>query len=96
MLMSSLRTLVNNLFYESFDITFMGNKKKCQNINFFFFSHKKIFLTGFLISALRALISISHKLFVKVCYIINLMLIVCSVHANRERRIVPATNASIS
>ena len=34
-----VKALVNNQFYESFDITFMGNEKSCQNINFFFF-HK--------------------------------------------------------
>ena len=35
--MSDLRMMVNNLFYENFDTTFMGNKKNCQNINCFFF-----------------------------------------------------------
>ena len=40
MLTSALRTLVKNPVKESFDITFMGNEKSCQNINFFFFSHK--------------------------------------------------------
>ena len=44
MLISTLRTSVNNSFYESFDITFMGNEKNCQNINcFFFFSHNFFF-----------------------------------------------------
>ena len=38
MLTSALRALVKNLFKESFDITFMGNEKSCQNINWFFFS----------------------------------------------------------
>ena len=33
MLTSALRALVKNLFKESFDITFMGNEKSCQNIN---------------------------------------------------------------
>ena len=28
--MSALRVLVKNLVKESFDITFMGNKKNCQ------------------------------------------------------------------
>ena len=41
MLTSTLRTLIDNPFYESFDITFMKNEKSCQNINCFFFSHKK-------------------------------------------------------
>ena len=37
MLTSALRVLVKNPIKEIFDITFMGNeKKKCQNINFFF------------------------------------------------------------
>ena len=36
MLTSALRALVKNPFYESFDITFMGNEKIYQNINFFF------------------------------------------------------------
>ena len=41
MLTSALRTLVKNPVKKNFDITFMGNKKSCQNINyFFFFSHK--------------------------------------------------------
>ena len=44
MLTSALRALVKNPVKKSFDITFMGNEKNCQNINcFFFFSHK-IFL----------------------------------------------------
>ena len=38
MLTSALKVLVNNPFYESFDIIFMGNEKSCQNINYFFFS----------------------------------------------------------
>ena len=29
MLASALRTLVNNLFKKSFDVTFMENKKNC-------------------------------------------------------------------
>ena len=37
MLTSVLRTLVKNPVKESFDITFMGNEKSCQNINSFFF-----------------------------------------------------------
>ena len=36
-LTSALRVLVNNLFQESFDITFMENEKSCQNINYYFF-----------------------------------------------------------
>ena len=40
MLMGALKAIVNNLFYESFDTTFMGNGKNYQNINFFFFSYK--------------------------------------------------------
>ena len=38
--MSALRALVKNPVKESFDITFMENEKRCQNINIFFFSHK--------------------------------------------------------
>ena len=41
MLTSALKALVKNPVKESFDITFMGNEKSCQNINCFFFSHKK-------------------------------------------------------
>ena len=37
MLTSALRALVKNPIKESFDITFMGNEKSCQNINCFFF-----------------------------------------------------------
>ena len=61
MLTSALRTLVKNPIKKSFDITFMGNEKSCQNINcfFFFFSHKN-FLTRFLTSTLRALVSMTH------------------------------------
>ena len=36
MLTSAFRALVKNLIKESFDITFIGNKKNCQNINYFF------------------------------------------------------------
>ena len=37
-------TLINNLFWESFDTIFMKNEKSCQNINyFFFFFHKNFF-----------------------------------------------------
>ena len=35
MLTSTLKVLVNNLFYESFDIIFRGNEKK-KNIKTFF------------------------------------------------------------
>ena len=35
-LTSALKTLVKNPVQESFDITFIGNEKICQNINFFF------------------------------------------------------------
>ena len=38
MLTSALRILVKNPVKESFDTTFMGNEKSCQNINCFFFS----------------------------------------------------------
>ena len=37
MLKSAFRALVNNSFYENFDITFIGNEKSYQNINYFFF-----------------------------------------------------------
>ena len=37
MLTSALRALVKNPVKESFDITFIGNEKSCQNINCFFF-----------------------------------------------------------
>ena len=43
MLTNALNSLVNNPFWECFDITFMENEKSCQNINyFFFFSHKNL------------------------------------------------------
>ena len=34
---SVLRALIKNLFYESFDTTFMKNEKNYKNINYFFF-----------------------------------------------------------
>ena len=37
MLTSAFRALVKNPVKESFDITFMGNEKSCQNIDCFFF-----------------------------------------------------------
>ena len=43
MLRNALRALVNNLFYESFDTTFMKNEKNCQNINYFFYFFVKFF-----------------------------------------------------
>ena len=43
MLRNALRALVNNLFYESFDTTFMKNEKNCQNINSFFYFFVKFF-----------------------------------------------------
>ena len=36
-LTGALRALVKNPIKKSFDITFMGNEKNCQNINCFFF-----------------------------------------------------------
>ena len=36
MLTSVLKVLVNNLFKECFNITFMENEKNYQNINYFF------------------------------------------------------------
>ena len=38
MITSALRALVKNPVKKSFDITFMGNEKSCQNINLFIFS----------------------------------------------------------
>ena len=58
MLMSALRALVKNPIKKSFNITFIENEKSCQNINCFFFPIK-FFLTGFLISVLRALVSMT-------------------------------------
>ena len=58
MLMTTLKTLVKNLVKESFDITFMRNKKSIKTlIDFFFFSHKNFFLIGFLTNVLRAFVS---------------------------------------
>ena len=34
-----LKTFVNKLFYENFNITFIKNIKSCQRISFYFFSH---------------------------------------------------------
>ena len=42
--MSVLSVLVKNLIKENFDITFMGNEKSCQNINYYFFHSHKNFL----------------------------------------------------
>ena len=39
-LTSTLRTLINNSLWESFDIIFMRNEKSCQNIYIFSFSNK--------------------------------------------------------
>ena len=58
MLTSALRALINNQFLESYDTTFMGNEKNCQNINCFFFPIK-LSLNELLTNTLRALISIS-------------------------------------
>ena len=38
MLMSAFKAMANNKFQESFDTTFIGNRKNYQNINCFFFS----------------------------------------------------------
>ena len=59
--MSTFRTLVNNLFKKNFDITFLGNKKSCQSIEFFFFSLflYKLFLTGLLTNVLKALVNMT-------------------------------------
>ena len=38
--MSIFKIIVNKLFYESFYIAFIGNRKKCQDINCFFFPIK--------------------------------------------------------
>ena len=43
MLTNALKVMINNSFYESFDITFMRNEKNCKNINCFFFSFFIIF-----------------------------------------------------
>ena len=42
-LTNALKTLAKNPVKESFDITFMGNEKICQNIIFFFLFHKTFF-----------------------------------------------------
>ena len=44
MLTNAFRALVKNPVKESFDITFMGNEKSYQNINFFFLVSQKNFL----------------------------------------------------
>ena len=50
MLASVLRTLVNNLFKKSFDVTFMENKKSCYNIKCFFILFQlKLYLNKLLI-----------------------------------------------
>ena len=64
MLTSALRALVKNPVKKSFDITFIGNEKSCQNINYFFYFLIKTFLTEFLTSTLRTLVSISLHLFI--------------------------------
>ena len=43
MLIGAFRVIINNLFYESFDTTFMKNEKNCQNINYFFYFFVKFF-----------------------------------------------------
>ena len=43
MLTDTLRAMVKNPFQESFDTTLMENGKRCQNIKFFFLSHKAFF-----------------------------------------------------
>ena len=48
MLMSALRALVKNLVKKSFDITFIGNEKNYQNINYFFSFPIKIFFNWIL------------------------------------------------
>ena len=58
--MSAFRTMVNNLFLESFDTIFIRNRKNCQNINCFFFFYKKFSLNGLLTFA-RASVSIFHN-----------------------------------
>ena len=45
---SVFRTLVKNPVKKSFDITFMGNKKSCQNINYFFYFPIKTFFNWIL------------------------------------------------
>ena len=64
MLTSALRALVKNPVKKGFDITFIGNEKSCQNINYFFSFPIKTFLTEFLTSTLRTLVSISLHLFI--------------------------------
>ena len=63
MLTSVFRVLVNNPLYESFDTTFMENKKNCQNINIFFLFSIKFSLNKLLINVLRTLVNISHYVF---------------------------------
>ena len=46
--MSALRALVKNLVKKSFDITFIGNEKNYQNINYFFSFPIKIFFNWIL------------------------------------------------
>ena len=43
MLTVALKTMINNLFKKKIDITFIGNKKNYQNINYFFFFSRKNF-----------------------------------------------------
>ena len=48
MLTSALKVLINNSFQESFDITFIENEKKFQNITAYIFFHKNFLLNRLL------------------------------------------------
>ena len=62
MLMSVLKTLLNNLFLKNFNTTFIRNEKMCQNINYFFFFFIKTFfkwiVNGHSLALLFTLLSI--------------------------------------
>ena len=48
MLTNALKVLINNSFQENFDITFIENEKKFQNISAYVFFHKNFLLNRLL------------------------------------------------
>ena len=56
MLTSALKVLINNSFQESFDITFIENEKKFQNITAYIFFNKNFLLNRLLNNTTRTFV----------------------------------------
>ena len=79
----AFRAIVNKLFYESFDITFMRNRKNCQNIYILFHKFFLKMIHQQMPLAIRASVNIFHTCFT-LCSSIKFQLFDCIEHESES------------